>query len=131
MRILIIEKNELEFESFFRLVNSNFDYDIVGCQSDFEGVEYLETATRKGVKIDVLFIDVRNDEILNSTSLLLVNQYKKIVNPDLSIVLFTMENKSKLMQDSIEIGYVDFYLSKSISTEDLKSFLSSFMFLKH
>lgn len=131
MRILIIDKNKLVLESFCNFINSNFDIDLVVCESDSECVEYLETATRKRVQIDVLFIDVKNDEILNSTPLLLANQYKKIANPDLSIVLFTMENKSKLMQDSIDIGYVDFYLSKSISTEDLKSFLSNFMFLKH
>ena len=131
MRILIIDKNKLVLESFCNVINSNFDIDLVVCESDSEGVEYLETATRKCVQIDVLFIDVKNDEILNSTPLLLANQYKKIANPDLSIILFTMENKSKLMQDSIDIGYADFYVPKSISTEDLKSFLYNLMFLKH
>ncbi len=131
MRILIIEKNKLEFESFFNLVNSNFNYEIVGCQSDLEGVEYLETATRKCVQIDVLFIDVKNDEILNSTPLLLANQYKKIVKPDLSIVLFSMADKTPLMQDAINIGYVDYFLPKSISTEDLKLFITDIRFLKY
>jgi response regulator of citrate/malate metabolism len=117
-------------ESFFDLINKNFDIDIVGCESDVEGVEYLEQAAKKGSKIDVLFIDVKNDEILNSRPLLLANQYKKSTNPNLSIVLFSVAAKTPLMQDAIYIGYVDYFLPKSISTEDLKSFLSNFMFLK-
>jgi DNA-binding NarL/FixJ family response regulator len=117
-------------ESLFDLINKKFDIDIVGCESDAEGVVYLETASKKSTKIDVLFIDVKNDEILNSRPLLLANQYKKSTNPKLSIVLFTMSAKTLLMKEAIDIGYVDYFLSKSISTEDLKSFLSNFMFLK-
>ena len=131
MRILIIDKNKLVLEGFCNVINSNFDIDLVVCESDSEGDEYLVTASRIGIKIDVIFLDVKNNEILNSTPLLLANQYKKTINPKLSIVLFTMENKSKLMQDSIDIGYADFYIPKSISTEDLKLLISNIRFLKY
>ena len=50
-------------ESLFDLINKNFDIDIVGCESDAEGVEYIETASKKSTKIDVLFIDVKENEI--------------------------------------------------------------------
>ena len=118
-------------ESLFDLINKNFDIDIVGCESHEEGVEYFETASRKYTKIDVLFIDVKNDEILNSRPLLLANEYKKSTNPNLSIVLFSMADKTLLMQDAINIGYVDYFLLKSISTEDLKLFISNIRFLKY
>ena len=131
MKILIIDNSQLYMESLFDLINKNFDIDIVGCESHEEGVEYLETASRKYTKIDVLFIDVKNDEILNSRPLLLANEYKKSTNPNLSIVLFSMADKTLLMQDAINIGYVDYFLLKSISTEDLKLFISNIRFLKY
>ena len=118
-------------ESLFDLINKNFDIDIVGCESHEEGVEYLETASRKYTKIDLLFIDVKNDEILNSRPLLLANEYKKSTNPNLSIVLFSIADKTPLIQDAINIGYVDYFLPKSISTEDLKLFISNIRFLKY
>ena len=131
MNILIIDKSKLYSESLFHLINSYFDFDVVGCKSDTEGVEYLEQATRTLTKIDVLFIDVKNDEILNSRPLLLANQYKKTTNSDLSIIQFSMAEITPLMQDAIDIGYVDFYLSKAIETEDLKLFISNTKFLKY
>lgn len=131
MKILIIDNSQLYMESLFDLINKNFDIDIVGCESHEEGVEYFETASRKYTKIDVLFIDVKNDEILNSRPLLLANEYKKSTNPNLSIVLFSMADKTLLMQDAINIGYVDYFLLKSISTEDLKLFISNIRFLKY
>jgi DNA-binding NarL/FixJ family response regulator len=131
MKILIIDNSQLYMESLFDLINKNFDIDIVGCESHEEGVEYLETASRKYTKIDVLFIDVKNDEILNSRPLLLANQYKKSTNPNLSIVLFSLADKTPLMQDAINIGYVDYFLPKYISTEDLKLFISNIRFLKY
>ncbi len=125
MKILIIDENSLDLESFINLVNSNYEHDIVGCESNSEGIEYLETALKKRIKIDVIFLDVKNDEILNSTTLLLANQYKKIINPKLSIVIFTIDNKSKLMQDAIDIEYADYYISKTISSADLDLFISN------
>ena len=117
-------------ESLFNIINSNFEIDIVGCDSDDEGVEYLSNAFKQCIKIDLIILDVKNDEILNSRPLLLANQYKKTFNPNLSIVILSMADKTLLIQDAIDIGYIDYFLPKSISTEDLKSFLSSFMFLK-
>ena len=131
MKILIIDNSQLHMESLFDLINSNFDIDIVGCESDNEGVEYLSNASKQCIKIDLIILDVRNDEILNSRPLLLANQYKKTNNPNLSIVLFTMAAKTPLMQDAIDIGYVDYYLTKAISTEDLKLFVSNIRFLKY
>ncbi len=131
MRILIIDKNKLVLESFCNVINSNFDIDLVVYESDSEGAEYLETATRKCVKIDMFFIDVKNDEILNSTPLLLANQYKKIVNPDLKIVLFSIAEITPLMKDAIDIGYVDYFLPKSISSSYLKLFISNIRFINY
>ena len=131
MKILIIEKSKLYMDSLFDLINSNFDIDLVGCESDTEGVEYLEQAASTSTKIDLLFIDVKNDEILNSRPLFVANEYKKSTNPDFSIVQFSMAEIKQLMQEAIEFKYVDYFLPKFISTEDLIFFLSSLRFLKY
>ena len=110
-------------DSLFDLINKNFDIDLVGCESDVEGVEYLEQAAKKGSKIDLLFIDLKDDEILNCRPLLLATRYKKSINPDLIIVLFSMAELTPLMQDAIDIGYVDYFLPKSISSAYLKLFI--------
>lgn len=131
MKILIIDNNKLYIESLFDFINSNFDIDIVGCESDDEGIEYLENAARKNIKIDLLFIDVKYDEILNSRPLILANEYKKSTNPNLSIVLFSMTDKTPLIQDAIDIGYVDYFLPKSISSLYLKLFVSNIRFINY
>lgn len=131
MKILIIDKSKLYIESLFYLINSNFDFNVFGCESDARGVEYLEQATRTSTKIDLLFIDVKNDEILNSRPLLIANEYKNSTNPDLSIVQFSIAEITPLMQEAIDIKYVDYFLPKFISTEDLILFLSNLRFLKY
>jgi DNA-binding NarL/FixJ family response regulator len=131
MKILIIEKSKLYLDSLFDLINSNFDIDLVGCESDIEGVEYLEQAERKDSKIDLLFIDVKDDEMLNSRPLLIANEYKKSINPDLTIVLFSLIEITPLIQDAIDIGYVDYFLPKSISSAYLKLFITNIRFLKY
>ena len=131
MKILIIDNNKLFMESLFDFINSNFDIDIVGCSSDSEGVNYLESASRRDIKIDLLFIDVVDDEILNSRPLLLANEYKKSINPDLTIVLFSFTEITPLIQDTIDIGYVDYFLPKSISSAYLKLFITNNRFLKY
>lgn len=118
-------------ESLFDLINKNFDFDIVGCESDAEGVEYLESASSRNVKIDLLFIDVKDDEILNSTPLLLANRYKQSINPNLKIVIFSMAEVTPLMQDAIDIGYVDYFLPKSISSAYLRLFISNIRFINY
>lgn len=131
MKILIIDNKKLFMESLFDFINSNFDIDIVGCSSDSEGVNYLESASRRDIKIDLLFIDVKDDEILNSRPLLLANEYKKSINPDLTIVLFSLTEMTPLIQDAIDIGYVDYFLPKSISSAYLKLFITKNRFLKY
>jgi len=131
MKILIIEKSKLFFESLINLISSNFDFDVVGFESECEGVEYLDTASTKGSKIDILFVDVKNDEILNSRPLLIANEYKKSINPDLTIVLFSLTEITPLIQDAIDIGYVDYFLPKSISSAYLKLFITNNRFLDY
>lgn len=131
MKILIIDNNKLFMESLFDFINSNFDIDIVGCSSDSEGVNYLESASRRDIKIDLLFIDVKDDELLNSRPLLIANEYKKSINPDLTIVLFSLEEITPLIQDAIDIGYVDYFLPKSISSAYLKLFIINNKFLRY
>jgi DNA-binding NarL/FixJ family response regulator len=131
MKILIIDNNKLFMESLFDFINSNFDIDIVGCSSDSEGVDYLESASRRDIKIDLLFIDVMDDELLNSRPLLIANEYKKSINPDLTIVLFSLTEITPLIQDAIDIGYVDYFLPKSISSAYLKLFITNNRFLKY
>lgn len=118
-------------ESLFDFINSNFDIDIVGCSSDSEGVDYLESASRRDVKIDLLFIDVKDDEMLNSRPLLIANEYKKSINPDLTIVLFSLTEITPLIQDAIDIGYVDYFLPKSISSAYLKLFITNNRVMKY
>lgn len=127
----MIEKSKLYLESMLFLINSNFDIDFIGCESATEGVDYLESAFIRDVKIDLLFIDVKDDEILNSRPLLLANHYKKSINPDLKIVLFSMAEITPLMQDAIDIGYVDYFLPKSISSAYLKLFISNIRFINY
>jgi len=129
MKILIIDNNKLFMESLFDFINSNFDIDIVGCASDYEGVDYLESASRRDIKIDLLFIDVKDDEILNSRPLLIANEYKKSINPDMTIVLFSLTEITQLIQDAIDIGFVDYFLPKSISSAYLKLFITNNRFL--
>lgn len=131
MKIVIIDNNKFYMESLFDLINKNFDFDIVGCESDAEGVEYLESASSRNVKIDLLFIDVKDDEILNSTPLLLANRYKQSINPNLKIVIFSMAEVTPLMQDAIDIGYVDYFLPKSISSAYLRLFISNIRFINY
>ncbi len=131
MKILIIDQYGSNMESLFDLINKNFHFTLVGCNSESEGVDYIKRAIKNENKIDVLFIDEKEENLLSSPALVLANLYKKTVNPKMSIVFFTMLQKSPLIQDAIDVGYFNYYLSKTISKEDLMLFISNIRFIKH
>jgi hypothetical protein len=54
----------------------------------------------------------------------LANRYKKAINPNMSIIVFSMEMKCELINDVLEIGYIDYFITKSISKKELVNIIS-------
>ena len=124
MNILIIEKYKLYQECLIELISSNFDTNIIAYDSDDMGAEFIQSELSNAGHIDIVFLNVKVDDILSSAPLLLANRYKKAINPNMTIILFSMEMKCDLINDVLEIGYIDYFITKSISKKELVNIIS-------
>ena len=124
MNILIIEKFNLYLDCLMELIISNFKTNIITCNSDENGTDYINYELSNVGRIDIVFLNVKVDDILSSAPLLLANRYKKAINPNMSIIVFSMEMKCELINDALEIGYIDYFITKSISKKELLNIIS-------